>query len=613
MRRWKRKFFVLDGSLLRYYHDEKDIRDGVAPNGIVTLANCTIHEGGVSDTWGSLRIHLSDGAVGRVYCFSGPKPDEIIKWYKEIEAVLNMHQGGILSKTTSSKSSSSANSSSVSSSSANNASANNASGTASSSNDTSSANASSSANMPYYTGNPDFVADEFSGGEGDDEDAAYDDGRFSHDSRDLTSTMAGTVSGADEEDVGHRFMHGAAQTQRVGTLLHARAMAHGHLGSKTRKKNNRLRRGLKKGLAKSVKSLVSLYREADAWQLLGVENGIRVCLLKPSVAYEMGLAFPTPLDISKAADREVTAKNIAKREKTGKGLSKYGLQPVLRGVCVIKAPPSAVSRLIMDVRERKHWDPHFSVAEEVDSCFPRTQLVRLRGRLAWRRNSASALDRVCRAVSATGVRGNLGKKCGAGCCNAMQAVGSVVGSAAVAGAMSAGAAALAHASGHDGTVAAISGAALAGAAFWHSGTNGQGVSAAGSRGAHYLSSHGGACGVGASVGTETGTYRVGPVSINVEQQASNRTVFCVQHLCTMGRDSDVIVERSVVSNNPKYKQDTSTSSFSKKAGKSQAAAPFPLKSCVEATVGLSGWIVEPLVVRERVVSQVSVEAICRFI
>ena len=154
--------------------------------------------------------------------------------------------------------------------------------------------------------------------------------------------------------------------------------------------------------------------------------------------------------------------------------------------------------------------------------------------------------------------------------------------------------------------------ALAGAAFWHSGTNGQEVSAAGSRGAHYLSSHGGACGVGASVGTETGTYRVGPVSINVEQQASNRTVFCVQHLCTMGRDSDVILERSVVSNNPKYKQDTSTSSFSKKAGKSQAAAPFPLKSCVEATVGL--WLDRRAACGERrVVSQVSVEAICRFI
>ena len=84
--------------------------------------------------------------------------------------------------------------------------------------------------MPYYTGNPDFVADEFSGGEGDDEDAAYDT-EIPHDSRDLTSTMAGTVSGADEEDVGRRFMHGAAQTQRVGTLLHARAMAHGHLAA----------------------------------------------------------------------------------------------------------------------------------------------------------------------------------------------------------------------------------------------------------------------------------------------------------------------------------------------------------------------------------------------
>ena len=61
----------------------------------------------------------------------------------------------------------------------------------------------------------------------------------------------------------------------------------------------------------------------------GCGECIRVCLLKPSVAMKWAL-LPTPLDISKAADREVTAKNIAKREKTGKGLSKYGLQPVLR-------------------------------------------------------------------------------------------------------------------------------------------------------------------------------------------------------------------------------------------------------------------------------------------
>ena len=105
---------------------------------------------------------------------------------------------------------------------------------------------------------------------------------------------------------------------------------------------------------------------------------------------------------------------------------------------------------------------------------------------------------------------------------------------------------------------------------------------------------------------KAGTYGIGPVSVNVEQSASNRTVFCVQHLCTMGRDSDVIVERSVVSNNPKYKQENvNAGGTNRRARKSQIeAALYPLKGCVEATAGVSGWIVEPLVVRERVVSQV---------
>ena len=70
---------------------------------------------------------------------------------------------------------------------------------------------------------------------------------------------------------------------------------------------------------------------------------------------------------------------------------KKGVLPIISGVCIIKAPPSAVSRLIMDPRERGNWDPHFSNAEEVDSCFPRTQIVRLKGRLAWRRSSGSPL------------------------------------------------------------------------------------------------------------------------------------------------------------------------------------------------------------------------------
>jgi hypothetical protein len=439
--------------------------------------------------------------------------------------------------------------------------------------------------------------------------------RFSRESRELGSSMGGGGSGADDDQDyvrGGGFAGGSTQRQRVSNLLRARAMAHGGRGGSTsRKRNHRLQRALKRGLAKSVKSLVSLYREADAWQLLGVENGMRVSLLKPSVASDMGLAFPTPLDISKSAHKKDQLKRVAKREEIGRGRGKQGSQPLVRGVCIIKAPPSAVSRLIMDVRERTHWDPHFSVAEEVDSCFPRTQLVRLRGRLAWRRDPAGALDRVCRAVSAAGAGtgGSLGQKCGSGCCKVMGAVGSVMGSAVVAGAMSAGAAALAQASGHDGTVAAVSGAALAGAAFWHtSGDGGGGGGDGGTRagGAHYLSRHGSANSVGGAMGAKAGTYGIGPVSVNVEQSASNRTVFCVQHLCTMGRDSDVIVERSVVSNNPKYKQENvNAGGTNRRARKSQIeAALYPLKGCVEATAGVSGWIVEPLVVRERVVSQV---------
>ena len=146
----------------------------------------------------------------------------------------------------------------------------------------------------------------------------------------------------------------------------------------------------------------------------------------------------------------------------------------------------------------------------------------------------------------------------------------------------------------------MSGAALAGAALWNSsradGSGGVGVS---------VSSGAGTYGAG---GSQAGSFSVGPVSIDVEKQASNRTMLCVQHLCTMGRDSDVIVERSIKTNNPKYKMDSNKSNRTNKKGARKyvdIAEMYPLGSCVEATTGVSGWIIEPLIVRERVVSQVS--------
>ena len=566
MRRWKRKFFVLDGSLLRYYHDEKDIREGAAPNGIVTLANCSIHEGGVSDTWGSLRIHLSDGAVGRVYCFSGPEPEEIVKWYSELESVINAHYSDASGK---------------------------AQLTLSSASQFTSASAGTSVKTL------EFQADDVSGGEGDDDDL-YEEDRYGRESRDLNSALGDAASGAEEDEYVKSRLDSSVyptsmkQHQRVSNLLRARAVAH---SVKSRKRNHRLQRLLRKGLADSVKSLVSLYRELDAWQLVGVEQGMRVSILKPSVASDMGLAFPTPLDISKSSTKD--AREKIKTQRVAKGQGKGGSQPLMRGVCVIKAPPSAVSRLIMDVRQRKHWDSHFHVAEEVDACFPRTQLVRLRGRLSWHRNPSSSLDRVCRAASAAGARLNvktLASRCRSRCCSVVSSAGSVFANAAVAGAMSAGAAALAQAMGHDSTIAAVSGAALAGAALWNS------------------SHPDGSVGVGVTANSGAGTYKapgsfnLGPVSIDVEKQASNRTMLCVQHLCTMGRDSDVIVERSIKTNNPKYKKNSNNSTRTNKKGVGKyqdIAEMYPLASCVEATAGVSGWIIEPLIVRERVVSQVS--------
>ena len=82
------------------------------------------------------------------------------------------------------------------------------------------------------------------------------------------------------------------RNDQVMNLLRSRGLSHGYGG---RKRNKRLQATLKVPLAESVKQLVSLYREADAWQLLGVEDDVRISLLKPDIAQERGLAYPTPI------------------------------------------------------------------------------------------------------------------------------------------------------------------------------------------------------------------------------------------------------------------------------------------------------------------------------
>jgi len=601
MRRWKKKYFVLDNFLLRYYHDAKEITAGTAPAGIVTLSNCSILKGGVSETFGAMKINLSDGAAGRLYCFSGPDAEDVIDWYNEIKSVVELRNNNNNA------------SSSMPPSSGNNV-------------------TDSEGLRRRFTSNQDDHA--VSGGEGDHEE---DDDDWVATTRASTTSMEGT-----SHKHGRPASHSAGMdtsssgSHRVMNLLRSRGLSHGY-GS--RKKNKRLQQALKAPLAASVKQLVSLYREADAWQLLGVEDDVRVSLLHPKVAQARGLAFPTPIDMSLEGSTTRTnggkknnKKNkpktsptaaTSKMQKKADGTS-HGVLPVIRGVCIIKAPPSAVSRLIMDTKERGNWDPHFSAAEEVGSCFPRTQIVRLKGRLSWRRPSGSPLNEVCQRVAEQGV-GYLAGPGGRGCCG-QRKIGlcgcrdvllgnstllSVVSNATLAGGISGAAAYGASLVGADPTLAAVAGAAVAGAACWHSddksvsGTGVLGVDHGGHSGRGGGGGGGGGGGHSSGGNSGNGRWSVGPMTWDIQGRASDRTVLAVQHLCTMGRDSDVILERSVVSNNTEYNgTTTSTHPISGRKMKKKNSKDH-LNNYVVGTFGMSGWIIEPLVVRERVVSQVT--------
>ena len=270
MKRWKKKYFVLDSFLLRYYHDAKDIKAGAAPNGIITLSNCSIAKGGMSETFGAMRINLMDGAAGRLYCFSAPKSEEVIAWFEEIKAVIELRN------TTASSTLDPA--------------LNMADGLRrrfNASNKEPINNTSNDSSSSAVRGR--------SGSEGDD-DADDEDGMSGHNratSNSLGSNgLHGRVKSISNINVNGNGSYVDQRNDQVMNLLRSRGLSHGYGG---RKRNKRLQATLKVPLAESVKQLVSLYREADAWQLLGVEDDVRISLLKPDIAQERGLAYPTPI------------------------------------------------------------------------------------------------------------------------------------------------------------------------------------------------------------------------------------------------------------------------------------------------------------------------------
>nr|CCA23572.1 conserved hypothetical protein [Albugo laibachii Nc14] len=73
---WKQRWFVCDGRTLSYYITSKDRR----PNAIISLDGCTVQDGGMSETWQSPRIYLTDRATGVLYCLSSEDAPVVIDW-----------------------------------------------------------------------------------------------------------------------------------------------------------------------------------------------------------------------------------------------------------------------------------------------------------------------------------------------------------------------------------------------------------------------------------------------------------------------------------------------------------------------------------------------------
>ncbi|TDH71347.1 hypothetical protein CCR75_003514 [Bremia lactucae] len=73
---WKRRWFVCDGRTLSYYISKKDRR----PNAVIPLEGCTVQDGGLSETWNSPRIYLTDPATSIVYCLSAEEGMVVTQW-----------------------------------------------------------------------------------------------------------------------------------------------------------------------------------------------------------------------------------------------------------------------------------------------------------------------------------------------------------------------------------------------------------------------------------------------------------------------------------------------------------------------------------------------------
>ncbi|TMW56818.1 hypothetical protein Poli38472_006828 [Pythium oligandrum] len=73
---WKQRWFVCDGRALFYFSHRRDTR----PSSVIDLRYCIVEDGGRSETWNSVRIHLTDNATGTLYCLSSEDRPTAQEW-----------------------------------------------------------------------------------------------------------------------------------------------------------------------------------------------------------------------------------------------------------------------------------------------------------------------------------------------------------------------------------------------------------------------------------------------------------------------------------------------------------------------------------------------------
>ncbi|GLD97463.1 hypothetical protein PINS_up006147 [Pythium insidiosum] len=81
---WKRRWFVCDGRSVSYYISRKDRK----PNAVIPLESCTVQDGGVSETWNSPRIYITDGTCGVTYCLSAEDGEVVTAWLSVLHTAI---------------------------------------------------------------------------------------------------------------------------------------------------------------------------------------------------------------------------------------------------------------------------------------------------------------------------------------------------------------------------------------------------------------------------------------------------------------------------------------------------------------------------------------------